>query len=107
MKITLQNNSCVLESVNAAETKKLVDFYYGNTAVVEVTPKVKSEKRAYHFSKRSYKRKCEICGLKFKRLETHKKFKHELQGKVGWHKTGENPYYKKNPDAKKEYLVLN
>lgn len=98
MKITLNNGKAILTSENAAESKKLVSFFYG-LQIVEEKPQpqlspvaiANMKRKGTKYKPRKNRKKCDICGLMFNKLSLHKKYKHELKGKVGWHYTGIKP----------------
>ncbi|MES2006883.1 MAG: hypothetical protein V4436_02110 [Patescibacteria group bacterium] len=104
MKINLKNGVATLQSENAAESKRMVDFYYGVKPETEAIKVKKTKHIAPDNTGKKYKRLCDICGKKFKNLKTHKKFKHELQGKVGWHATGIVPEGISNKNTKVDLL---
>lgn len=77
-----------------AETKSeslaLLKLYYG-VSLAAHSANEHSVKNITSRAGMSYKKKCPQCGEKFKNLKTHILFKHDKEGKVGWHITGKNP----------------
>ena len=79
MKIQMKNNTVSLASENAAEGRRMVEFYYGVVPGKDNAPVSVKKERSYNTTRKGihYKKACEICGKKFKRVGTHMKFKHE------------------------------